>query len=86
MHSFLAPTRNLQFFFNTQHLRKFVSSSEARQNDVPGTAYFKKITQFIEEHMEVGELYLEYIKENCLKSKGSMCEFCTKFPPSVEGL
>ena len=86
MQSFLTPKLDSQFFFNTQQLRQFVSSSVARQNDVPGSAYFKKITVFIQEHMEVGELYLEYIKGNCQEIKGNMCEFCTKFPPSVECL
>ena len=86
IHSFLTPERSSQFFFNTQQLRQFVSSSEAKRNNVPGGAYFKKITTIIEEHMEVGELYLEYVKGNCQKTKGTMCEFCTKFPPSVEDL
>ena len=82
MHSFITPQRVDQFFFNTEQLKQFVSTAESKQNDVPGHAYFKKINAFIEQHVHVGELYLEYIKGDCQQNSGVLCEFCTKFPPS----
>lgn len=86
MQPFLTPQSDLQFFFNTEQLRQFVSSAESRQKHIPGFAYFKKITMFLKQHMQVGELYLEYLKGECKQTSGVMCDFCTEFPPSVEAL
>ena len=36
--------------------------------------------------MQVGELYLEYLKGECKQTSGVMCDFCTEFPPSVKAL
>ena len=82
MHSFITPQRVDQFFFNTEQLKQFVSTAESKQTEVPGHAYFKKINAFIEQHVHVGELCLEYIKGDCQQNSGVLCEFCTKFPPS----
>ena len=73
-------------FFNTEQLKQFVSTAESKQNDIPGHVYFKKINAFIEQHVHVGELYLEYIKGDCQQNSGVLCEFCTKFPPSRDSL
>lgn len=86
MQSFLTPQRDLHFFFNTEQLRQFVSSSESKQKHIPGFAYFNKISMFLKQHMQVGELYLEYLKGECQQTSGVTCDFCTEFPPSVEAL
>ena len=86
MHSFVTPQKEDQFFFNTEQLKQFVSTAESKQNDIPGHAYFKKINAFIEQHVHVGELYLEHIKGDCQQNSGVLCEFCTKFPPSRDSL
>ena len=41
---------------------------------------------FLKQHMQVGELYLEYVKGECKQRSGVMCDFCTEFSPSVEAL
>ena len=40
---------------------------------------------FLKQHMQMGELYLEYFRK-CQQTSGIMCDFCTEFPPSVEAL
>ena len=37
------------------------------------------------EHVQVGELYLEYLKGDCQKANKTLCEFCTKLPCSTPG-
>jgi len=81
MLSFLTPKKDEQCFFNTEELRQYVG----KQKDIPGFAYFEKINSFIQDHIQVGELYLEFIKEDCKKENNSLCDFCTKFP-NVTGL
>ena len=49
--SHLSPQKDEQFFFNTEHLRQFVSSAESKQKNVPGCAYFKKISVFLQSHV-----------------------------------
>ena len=41
---------------------------------------------FLKQHMQVGELYLEYLKGECQQTSGVMCDFCSEFPRSVEAL
>lgn len=84
--AFVTPRKEDQFFFNTEQLKQFVSTAESKQEGVPGYAYFKKIDAFIEQHVQVGELYLEYMKGDCQQNSGVLCEFCTKFPPSKDSL
>ena len=69
MQSFLTPHKNAQFFFNTEQLREFVSALDSKKKDIPGSAYFKKINTFMEEHVQVGELYLEYMKSDWQNKK-----------------
>ncbi len=84
--SHLSPQKSEKFFFNTEHLRQFVSSAESKQKNIPGCAYFKKISVFLKGHVQVGELYLEYLKESCQETSGTLCEFCTRFPRSIQDL
>lgn len=39
--SHLSPPKDEQFFFNTEHLRQFVSSAESKQKNIPECTYFK---------------------------------------------
>ena len=84
MQSFLTPQSDLQVFFNSEQLRQFVSSAESRQKHIPVFAYFKKITMFLKQCMQVEELYLEYLKGECKQTSGVTCDFCTEFPLSME--
>ena len=40
----------------------------------------------MEEHVQVGELYLEYIKGDCQNKKQHSLWVCAKFPSSAPGL
>ena len=86
MQLFLTPHKNAQFFFNTEQLRQFVSAPDSKKKDITGSAYFKKINTFMEEHVQVGEPYLEYIKGDCQNKNNTLCGFCAKFPSSAPGL
>lgn len=86
MQSYVTPCKDRHFFFNTEHLRQFLSTPDSKRKTIPGNAYFTKLDTFMKEHVQVGELYLEYLKGDCENTKKTLCEFCTKFPPSVPGL
>ena len=75
MHSFVTPQKEDRFFFNTEQPKQFVSTAESKQNDIIGHVYFKKINTFIEQHVHVGELYLEYIKGDCQQNGESFVSF-----------
>jgi len=86
MQSFLTPHKTAQFFFNTEQLCQFVSAPDSKKKDIPGSAYFKKISMFMEEYVQVEELFLEYIKGDCQNTNKTLCGFCAKFPCSAAGL
>ena len=44
--------------------------------DMPGSAYIHKILEFIEKHVESGELYAEFLKESCREKDGTLCKHC----------
>ena len=48
----------------------------SKKKEVPGCTYFEKISSFMQDHVEVGELYLEYVK----------CEFCKQNPASISNV
>ena len=56
-------TRSDHFFFNKDLLKQYRDKRGAAKDDVPGAAYFNKIDDFIDDHYEFGELYMEYKKE-----------------------
>ena len=63
--SFVTTRKDKQFFFNAEYLIDFTSATEAKQKDMPGHAYFQKIETFLKQHIQVGELYLEFLKGDC---------------------
>ena len=83
MQSFVTPPKSKQFFFNTEQLRQFGAAPDSKKKEIPGCAYFKKITSFMQDHVEVGELYLEYVKcDGQQKNSENSCEFCQLNPAS----
>ncbi|CAG2257842.1 unnamed protein product [Mytilus edulis] len=69
-----------QFFWNGNYLKRYHESSKSAKATVPGHGYFKKIYEFIDQHCEVGELYIEYRKYRCEQSHGTKCEYCLRSP------
>ena len=80
MKAFVAPRENEQFFFIGKQLKEFTSAAETKQKDLPGHVYFQKIETFLKKHIQIGELYLEFLKGGCKQTGGKLYGFCTKYP------
>ena len=57
-------------------MTEFYSKSETQRITIPGHAYYNKLQCFIDNHFEIGELYLEYLKGDCKRKLGDFCDFC----------
>ena len=67
-----------QFFFNREYLMEYAAAkTEAKQQEVPGCNYFRKIYAFIDAHCLIGEMFLEYLKGSCKDSGGTLGDFCS---------
>ena len=66
-----------QFFCNTAYLEKFIKTSENAKRNLPGHGYFTMLSDFIKDHIDIGEMYAEYRKGACRK-QGGLCDFCQK--------
>ena len=64
------------FFFNGDNLKEYQSSGTHTQKNVPGGSYIKKILDFITCHYSIGELYMEYLKKDCILQNGELCWHC----------
>ena len=63
---FVTSRKEKQFFFNSANLMKYsCATSESGKKKIPGNAYFSKITDFMNTHCEIGEMYFEYLKGSC---------------------
>ena len=62
------------FFNNHQYIKDFISSSLTTRKNTPGAHYFTDVTNFLENHIDIGQKYLEYTKSPC----GSLCHYCLK--------
>lgn len=54
-----------------------MKKSVNNRNDMPGSAYIRKILEFNEKHVESGELYAEFLKGSCKEKIGSLCKHCS---------
>jgi hypothetical protein len=63
------------FFNNHGYLKDYLSSSDKTRMSLPGANYFKLIQTFMEEHFEVGEKYMEYVRYFC---NSSSCRHCNE--------
>lgn len=67
------------FFYNIKELVDYQKSGKAKRKLLPGYNYFKKMENFIDEHGEKGELFLEYRLGGCTKDGDyGLCPFCLK--------
>ena len=80
------PAKEL-FFFNGDSLRAYQAATPLTQKDVPGSAYIKKILDFVDNHYNTGELFMEYLKQDCILRNGELCWHCQVHdwvgPPAV---
>ena len=54
------------------------------RKNIPEAAYFKKLNTFMTEHVQVGELYLEYLNGGCQKPNSSVNFVLNKFPVQIQ--
>ena len=73
---FLTEKSNDGFSLNRDYLARYMEASEAKRKDLPGHAYFKKIWNFYNAHYNTGELFMEYLKKDCINKDGKLCDFC----------
>ncbi|XP_070539440.1 uncharacterized protein [Ptychodera flava] len=76
MKSYVTPKQDRQFFFDKPYLDRFTAASKGQKKMVPGHAYYTKLQQFIDDHYEIGDLYMEFLKFDCIKRLGHKCDFC----------
>ena len=53
-----------------------MKKSVNNRNDMPGSAYIRKILEFNEKHVESGELYAKFLRGSCKEKDGSLCKHC----------
>ena len=62
--------KNENLFFNNH---SYLSSSDKNSMSLPGCNYFKLIQTFMEQHFEIGEKYMEYVRYSCNSSSCLQC-------------
>ena len=50
--------------------------AEAKRKDLPGHACFKTIWDFYNALYNTGELFMGYLKKDCINKGGKLCDFC----------
>ena len=77
---FKATKANDMFFNDKKFLDLYLSKSDKEKQNVPGYAYYSKVTNFLNGHCQIGMKYFEYVKLSCMKNQGLACNFCTNHP------
>ena len=72
---FQACRKGKMFFKHKEYLSVYLSKSEKKKAQLPGAAYCKQLTEFMDLYFEVGMKYLEILKFNCMKTLGKACKF-----------
>ena len=73
-----------QFFFNKDELLQYCSVSISKKHTVPGHVYFDEIFKFVRDHVEIGELYMEYKKGSCEIYTQNKCDYSAKAPKIIQ--
>ena len=80
MKSYVSSNVKELFFVDTEYLHQFLNSSTEKRKLCPGTHHFQKIENFIENHVNKGAKYYEYVKHSCREKNGQLCSFCQEHP------
>lgn len=64
------------FFFNKNQLQDYIKASESSKENIPGSNYIAKICNYIKDHYDVGELYMEFVKDACKVKAEKQCAAC----------
>ena len=79
MSGFTSEPLEEQFYWDTKYLTEYLAASKSNRQKLPGHSYYSKVEKFIEQHFEIGELYMEYVKCAC-QASGEKCKYCTEHP------
>ena len=74
--AFVTEREEDTFFINRTHLQEYIKASEGSRTHIPGYNYLAKISSYISNHYEIGELYMEFLKDTCKIRKGQQCSSC----------
>ena len=80
MKSCLTRSEESQFFYNSNELRMWHKAGLEAKKLIPGHDYFSKIASYRKDHIDVGELYLEYRWGSCKDMTGKLCDTCNSYP------
>ena len=78
IHGCVSEKTEDSFFFNEDYLSKYMSATKNVRSHLPGSAYFNKISDFMDTHVQSGELYSEFLRDSCQKTDGSLCQYCSE--------
>ena len=65
------------FFPNKTQLQDYMKASESSKTSVPGDNVSAKICNRINDHYDMGELYMKFIKDTFEIKKEQGCALCT---------
>ena len=69
------------FFGDSEFLTSYTNpKSVASKDETAGSAYYSKLSDFIDSHFVIGHKFLEFKKFSCQDYAPSTCEFCKKHP------
>ncbi|MCP3927916.1 MAG: hypothetical protein GY705_02310 [Bacteroidetes bacterium] len=75
MKAYVTPSKEEMFFWDKNYLMEYVHKSKGQKAQAPGHGYYAKLDEFIQRHFKIGELFMEFVKNNC---ENAECEFCAK--------
>ncbi|KAG1670221.1 hypothetical protein GQR58_017098 [Nymphon striatum] len=64
--------------FPVDGLQEFLKATENQKMSLPGYHYFSKITRYIDEYYDIGELYMEFVKDGCTRKSDESCATCSR--------
>ena len=76
MKSYTSESLQAMFFNDEICVKDYLHGSEEKRKTLPGANLFKQVL-FAENHFEVGEKYIEFVKFSCRKSQicTTLCSF-----------
>ena len=83
MKAYLTEKLADQFFYNKDELLAYCYKTISQRSTIPGQGYFDKIMKFMDQHLEVGDLYMEYRKGECTERE-TLCDYCSRCPRGIQ--
>ncbi len=76
MKAYVTPAK--QFFWDKQYLNRFIDCPVANRETCPGHGWYEKLEHFIDTHIEIGDMHLEFLKGSC--GNPEQCDWCKSNP------